>query len=93
MNYNMAQLTDLEGNRTFSLTYSKQIWEPKDLFRYGNVQRPIGDNIWNRFTTSKEVARYKDFLIDENGYIDIDQSSGNFCSQYTINNMKDQSNS
>lgn len=91
MNYNMALLTDLEDNRKFALTYNRQIEEPEDLFRYGDVTRPIGDTIWKRFMTFiPRQQRPPDFLIDEDGYIKIERSSGNFCSQYTINNMKDQ---
>ena len=93
-NYNIAPpLTNLEDNRRFVLTYNKKIQRTKDLFRVGDVRKPIV-NFERRFASSLEEqsSRSVDFVINGNGTINITRSSGNFCSQYTINNMKDQCN-
>ena len=89
----MAGLSDLEHNRRFALTYNKKIQGPEDLFRAGDVKRPIV-NLDRRFASSmtEQWSRPVDFVTNANGTINIRRSSGNFCSQYTINNMKDQSN-
>ena len=84
MNYNMAQLIDLEDNRKFALTYNKKIQGREDLFRAGNVKRPIV-NLERRFAMSLEEqsSRSVDFVIN-GGKINITRSSGNFCSQYRV---------
>ena len=45
-----------------------------------------------RYVNILTGPREQTFLIDEDGYVITDKSSGNFCSQYTINDMKDQGN-
>ena len=92
-NYNIAPLIDLEDNKRFALNYNKKIQGTVDLFRVGDGRRPIV-NLDRRFASSLEEQSFKsvDFVINGNGTINITRSSGNFCSQYTINNMKDQCN-
>ena len=86
----MAQLNHLEENRRFALTFNHRIEEPRDLFRYGDVNRPIRPLRW--LPQNQVNGQRTDFLIDEDGYVITEESTGNFCSQCAINNMKDQSN-
>lgn len=95
-NYTMAQLNDLEGNRRFVLSYNKKIERPNDLLRSGHAKRPITSLRYATLSSLRQCSntpRILDFLIDDtNGYVIPNKSSGTFFSQYTINNMKDQSN-
>ena len=93
-NTTMAQLNPLDENRKFALTYNHRIEEPGDLFRRGGVRTPITGLRCDELSQLREYQHRPppaDFLIDTNGYVITDRSSGNVCPQYTIN-MKDQSN-
>ena len=91
----MAQLNPLEENRRYALTFNRRIEEPRDLLRYGGVKRPIGNLRCSDHSSLRQYTNRPpraDFLIDEDGYVITDKSSGNFRSQYTINDIKDQGN-
>ena len=91
----MTQLNPLEENRRYALTFNQRIEEPRDLLRYGGPKRPIGNLRCSDRSSPRQYTNRPpraDFLIDEDGYVITDESSGNFRSQYTINNIKDQNN-
>ena len=80
----MENLNPLDENRQFVLTYNNSIREPENLFRCGDERRPI------KYLRCDDHPRQYDhdagpvdFLIDGNGYVDVERSKGNFCSQYT----------
>ena len=81
----MERLIPLEENKRFTLTFHRRIERPQNLFRYGNEKCPI-----RPLERDNPAAPPRDFLVEE-GYVNPEMSSGNFCSQNTINNMKDQS--
>ena len=83
----MAQLNPLDENRKFTLTYNNRIEEPRDLFRRGGVKRPITVLRYDELSRSRQYEHRPpraDFLIDSDGYVIPDKSSGNFCTQNTI---------
>ena len=91
----MERLRPLGERRQFNLTFHNEIERPQNLVRCGSEVRPIrslrcqpDDPVLRQFPWT---IRHADFLIDNDGYVIPDRSSGNFCSQYTISNLKDQS--
>lgn len=75
----MAQLNPLEENRKFTLTYNNSIEEPRDLFRRGGVKRPITVLRCHELSRSCQYEHTPpriDFLIDSDGYVIPDKSSG-----------------
>ena len=91
----MERLRPLGQRRGFTLRFHNEIERPENLVRCGSEERPIrrlrcqsSDPKSRQFPWTIHPA---DFLIDNDGYVIPESSTGNFCSQYTINNMKDQS--
>ena len=87
-NTTMEKLNPLDENRKFALTYNKSIEEPGNLFRCGDEKTPITDLRCDDLSHPRQYdqnrpGRPADFLIDNNGYVNAEGSSGNFCSQYT----------
>jgi len=83
----MAQLNRLEENKRFPLTFHEEIEEPGDLIRYGYETGPIRNLRCNELLRQYSNSRRRpvDFLTDQDGYVITERSSGNFCSQYTMN--------
>ena len=83
----MEKLNPRDENSKFALNYNKSIEEPGDLFRCGDEKTPITALRCDELSPSRQYEHgppRADFLIDDNGYIIARDSSGNFCSQYTI---------
>ena len=82
-----VKLNRLGEKRGFTLTYENSIEEPENLFRCGNKRRPIKDLRCDyhrrQYDHHNRLDRPADFQIDGNGCVNVEQSKGNFCSQYT----------
>ena len=91
----MEALRPLGQRKRFTLTFHNEIERPQNLVRCGSEKLPIRSlrcqPLDPKLRQFPRTIFPSDFLIDNDGYVDPEESSGNFCSQYTINNMKDQS--